>query len=232
MSCVCCVRVQRAAVAALPTKDRNMKLLLAACAALLALTGAAAAADLGSIKDTPAGIAVGNSWTGCRLGIGAGYNTEGAKGVFTGTESTTLSSDSALGSLTAGCDRQFGNIVLGAFIEGDILHAAFTNTGGASSDSALVTGGRAGVVFGTTLIFAEAGETFSGFSSTKNFKPDYNAPFLGAGLAAPLDRNWSIEFDGRYGFQGDKASTAAGSQVISDAAVAQIKLNYLFSISR
>jgi outer membrane immunogenic protein len=191
------------------------KALIASAILGIFVTGTAVAADLPTkapIMKAPAPV---YNWTGCYLGGGWGYgmyNQDGNLETDPGHVATSLSTRTGgrgwLGTVTGGCDYEFttptffGNIVIGAFADGDwgnIQGTAFTWSGTETERSAWAFGGRIGALVTPNLLtYFNGGYTqasFSGFEIITSGGVDlgtnvpshtYSGYFLGSGVEYQL----------------------------------------------
>ncbi|MCP3470016.1 porin family protein [Bradyrhizobium sp. CCGUVB1N3] len=152
-----------------------MKKIVLALTAVVAMTGAASAADLAARPYTKAPVVAAPvpSWTGCYLGAGGGaamtnndYNdfvtTTGAP--F--NPNTTGGARGWFGTVQGGCDYQFGNWVAGAFADYDFMdvHGDHSTLGAAfgqqKQDWQWAVGGRVGyLVLPQLLTYVSGGYT-------------------------------------------------------------------------
>ncbi|MBR0838495.1 porin family protein [Bradyrhizobium manausense] len=175
-----------------------MKKIFLASACLLALTGAASAADLAARPYTKAPVAVASvyNWTGFYLGIVGGGAWEDSsvdpkvKGGFVGG--------------TAGYNWQTGNVVFGIEADGswaDVSASAFGGLLNNKIDALGTVRGRIGYAVNNVLFYGTGGYawidnklTFLGFSDTK-FRSGWT---VGAGVEAFFAPQWSVKGEYLY----------------------------------
>lgn len=163
-----------------------MKTLLAAATALMAFTGAAFAADIPVRAPAKAPVMVPPpaSWTGCYIGVGAGYGlwnddhqTLDPAGAARSRQ-VTSGGRGWFGTAGAGCDYQFaGTWLVGVFgdydfasMKGDYQDSFYGHIGQQKLSSQWAVGARIGwLPWDSLLTFLSAGytqATFDGFTAT------------------------------------------------------------------
>lgn len=192
---------------------RDMKKLLIASAASLALSASSAfAADMQMPLKAPPPPPPAVSWTGCYVdgGIGYGmYNQDSRSETFPGlvpigTE-VTNGGRGWLGRLGGGCDYQFGvgglgNFVIGAFGDHDFmdLHGTFSDPSGPVTGSekelgAWYAGGRLGyLVTPTLLTYVDGGYTQTHFDQADLFSAFLPSAFTGLDISAHTYNGWFL----------------------------------------
>ncbi len=177
--------------------------MIAALGAILFAT-AAHSADLRdkSMKDPFADSINKVDFSGAYVGVGAG-------GMFANTEVGTfdgIGSDGGLLEGVVGWDVRRGSFVFGPRVLGAITNVSTELAGSdvATLDAYVVIGGRAGVVFNRTLVYAHAGYEFDFLSSdikaldTAFDKADTNAWNVGLGVETMFGQNTSFALEGAY----------------------------------
>ena len=160
------------------------------------------------VVDAPAPA---KSWTGPYIGIGVGYEafrTEGSfeydtfeyhngKGHYHKTGTEAFGYDTFDGNVIVtgriGYDQQSGQVVFGAFVEGNWL-----NIDSALGDAewSYAGGGRLGLLCGGALCYLNGGWEFIELDGA-----DIDNPFAGAGLEAQLGSGFSGALEARYSFR-------------------------------
>ncbi|HEV2159629.1 outer membrane protein [Bradyrhizobium sp.] len=175
-----------------------MKKIFLASACLLALTGAASAADLAARPYTKAPVAVASvyNWTGFYLGIVGGGAWQNAsdikmKGGFVGG--------------TAGYNWQTGNVVFGVEADGAWADASDTAFGGlvkSKTDAMGTVRGRIGYAVNNVLFYGTGGYawvdnkiTLLGLVSDSKWHSGWT---VGAGVEAFFAPQWSVKGEYLY----------------------------------
>lgn len=208
---------------------------LAAGVALSALmiTGAVAS-DLngGSLKDGPFAEVNHVDFSGAYVGVGVGggfYNTEIDAGSFA---FNGIGSDGAVIDGVLGYDFRRGSFVIGPRIIGALTTISTTINGQdlANLDGFVNLGGRAGVVFNRTLVYAHAGYEIMWVSSDipsfdKALKDaDLNAVTAGLGIETVIGDGMTLALEGAYVHGLDDANDVAKV----DGGRAMVRLNRHF----
>jgi outer membrane immunogenic protein len=226
-----------------------MKNLLLSTAALLALAGTAAAADLPPRPYTKAPVytapEVVYNWTGFYVGGHVG-------GAFGGDNSLFGSNGRFMGGVQGGFDYQFApNWVAG--VEAQYSWLSNNNNGVLFPGGSLVTAnnnqlgsvtGRLGYTWGPALLYAKGGYAWKGnnnlgvsiagvpqpFAVSSNSRDGYT---LGAGLEYMFSPNWSAKLEYQYYNFGSTTFTAGPPDVIgarfnNDEHTIKAGLNYRF----
>jgi outer membrane immunogenic protein len=223
-----------------------MKRLCLTVIGLVALTGAAVAADLARPQPVPyypkaAVFAPPYSWTGFYVGINGG-------GAFGSSNWDSTGSRNISGGLvggTVGYNYQFGQVVTG--LEGDIdwadINGSTTNAcppGCKTSDTWLATArGRLGYAADRFMPFVTAGAAFGdirasapGFASSSATKTGWT---VGGGLEAALTTNWTAKVEYLYVDLGSfncglvcSAGASATDKVSFNANLLRAGVNYKF----
>ena len=221
-----------------------MKRLCLASIGLVALAGAAAAADLARPQPVPyypkaAVFAPPYSWTGFYVGINGGGGFGRSNWDSTGSRNIS----GGLVGGTVGYNYQFGQVVTG--LEGDIdwadISGSTTNAcppGCKTNDTWLATArGRLGYAADRFMPFVTAGAAFGdihasapGFASSSATKTGWTA---GAGLEAALGANWTAKVEYLYVDLGSfncglVCGAAATDKVSFNANLLRAGVNYKF----
>lgn len=183
-----------------------MKTLVGLAAAVALLSSGVFAADLGNhggLKDDGFVGPINHAdFSGFYVGIGAG-------GEFANTEFGPIDgigSDGLVADIVAGYDFRFGSVVIGPRIQGGISNVN-TTIGGQNLlnvDEFVNFGGRAGVVFNRSLLYAHGGyEVLFASSDSPYFdsilkKADLNAYTVGLGLETVVTDHVSLSVEGTY----------------------------------
>lgn len=211
------------------------RLILAACAGLLAVTMAtpSSAADLGPrpIYKGPAFVAPIFTWTGFYVGINAGYGF-GSSNWDPGPNPDT---DGFLIGGTLGYNLQTGSFVWG--IEGDLDYSAMKGSSGGVETKMPWFGtvrGRIGYAFDRFMPYVTGGAAFGeikmdpGVGSDKETKVGWT---IGAGLEWVFLANWSAKIEYLYADLGEAscgAAACAGTDVSFKTSIIRGGLNYRF----
>lgn len=180
-----------------------MKRLFLACVGLVALAGAAAAADLppapAPYYKAPPVYVPAYSWTGFYLGINGG----GAFGRSSWDSTGSFSMTGGLVGGTVGYNYQIGQAVIG--FEGDVDWADIsgTTTGAKTSDSWLSTArGRLGYAAGRFMPFVTGGAAFGNIQASGPGLLGANTTnvgwTVGGGLEFALAGNWTVKAEYLY----------------------------------
>lgn len=255
----------------------------AAFAAAFGICGAADAADLngGSMKDAPAYMPA-NVWTGFYIGVNGGYGTSSNSSTLdtyayhdwdttSGTGSATLTTEGGFGGGQIGYNVQHDRLVFG--IEADIQGSDIKGSKSSEADNgdgdlitdARVTSnldwfgtlrGRAGYLFGNTLVYATGGLAFGGVKDTltgtvtRTWGDGTTVPLsaskdntltgyvVGGGIETPLWPAWTLKAEYQYIDLG--ATTLSSSNSISygyydyytDTGSASVKVNHTYNTIR
>jgi outer membrane immunogenic protein len=227
-----------------------MKRFMFSAAALVALAGPAAAADLAPrpyTKAPPAPVvpAIVYNWTGFYIGGHIG-------GDFAGSNSLAGNNGRFLGGVQGGFDYQFTSNFVGG-IEAEYSWMAGNNNGVTFPGGVVVTDkrdqlgsvtGRAGYTWGPGLLYAKGGYAFrednnvnvavagapAAFTTTGNNK---NGWTVGAGLEYMFAPNWSAKAEYQYYNFGNTTFTTgpaaiAGQRFRDDDQTVKVGVNYRF----
>jgi outer membrane immunogenic protein len=227
-----------------------MKRFMFSAAALVALAGPAAAADLAPrpyTKAPPAPVvpAIVYNWTGFYIGGHIG-------GDFAGSNSLAGNNGRFLGGVQGGFDYQFTSNFVGG-IEAEYSWMAGNNNGVTFPGGVVVTDkrdqlgsvtGRAGYTWGPGLLYAKGGYAFrednnvnvavagapAAFTTTGNNK---NGWTVGAGLEYMFAPNWSAKAEYQYYNFGNTTFTAGppaivGQRFRDDDQTVKVGVNYRF----
>jgi outer membrane immunogenic protein len=196
-----------------------MRKLFFSLLAATALTGAAHAGDLPSLKAPPAPPAIEPSWTGFYGGIQGG-------GAFGNTDFTQPNigyrakwqNDGVIGGVHFGFNYQVQQVVVGLQAQGDLLSVATThsdsvhfspNIFSASSHNDWIASidGRLGyLVRGNILVYAIGGYAFADAQSSinnnaaqiGNISTSLNGYDVGGGVEYAINRSWSANLEYRF----------------------------------
>ena len=237
------------------TGDFEMKKILFAAAAVVALTALpAAAADLGPryYNKTPAYVAPIWTWTGFYVGAHLG----GAFGTDNNFNGLAVSSNSArfLGGVQAGADWQFsGNWVVGAEGQYSFLSKNSGNTvfpggyiyGNDQRGLGSITA-RVGYSFGPALVYVKGGYAYSDNRETLTLggvpipfllsNEHANGWTIGGGAEYMFAQNWSVKAEYQYYDFGDSRFQAPAALVPfgtfhNDEHTLKVGVNYRFNFT-
>jgi outer membrane immunogenic protein len=210
----------------------NAKLSLAAALSVLALGGAASAADLPRRNTAPtpyvAPVPV-FTWTGLYAGVVAGYGWGTQKGA---ADATYGKLDGAQVGGTVGYNYQMGQIVLG--VEGDdAWNQARNTTVGTSSKSTNVATarGRIGYAVDRVLLFTTggyAGGTVDRTAAGLSANDWHNGYALGGGMEYAFTNNVSAKAEYLYTDLASKSDTSTPSRAGLTANTVRMGVNYRF----
>ncbi|MCP3383362.1 MULTISPECIES: outer membrane protein [unclassified Bradyrhizobium] len=221
-----------------------MKKILLASAALLALTGAASAADLAARPYTKAPVAVASvyNWTGFYLGIvgGGAWEDSGSprmQGGFVGG--------------TAGYNWQTGNVVFGVEADGawaDVSASAtgatvvpgfgvVTATASSKTDAMGTVRGRIGYAINNVLVYGTGGYawidnkiTLSALGVSASDSKFHSGWTVGAGVEAFFAPQWSVKGEYLYrSLGGETYFTGALPTGTLNFHTVQVGVNYHFN---
>jgi outer membrane immunogenic protein len=220
-----------------------MKKILLASAALIALTGAASAADLAARPYTKAPVAMASvyNWTGFYLGLvgGGAWENSGSpkmQGGFVGG--------------TAGYNWQTGNIVFGVEADGawaDVSASAtgativpgfgvVTTTASSKTDAMGTVRGRVGYAVNNVLFYGTGGYawidnkiTLSALGVTASDSKWHSGWTVGAGVEAFIAPQWSIKGEYLYRSLGGETYFGALPTGTLNLHTVQLGVNYHFN---
>jgi len=227
-----------------------MKRFIFSAAALVALAGPAAAADMAArpYKAPPAPVvpAIVYNWTGFYIGGHIG-------GDFAGNNSLAGSDSRFLGGVQGGFDYQFSSYFVGG-IEAEYSWMTGNNNNGATFPGGVVVTnrndqlgsvtGRVGYTWGPGLLYAKGGYAFregnnvnvalagvpTAFTATGNNKDGWT---VGAGLEYMFAPNWSAKAEYQYYNFGSTSFTTGPAAVVGqrfrdDDHTVKVGVNYRF----
>jgi outer membrane immunogenic protein len=230
-----------------------MRLISATLLAAALSVGAAQAADLPMVTKAPAKI-VAQTWTGCYIGVHAGYGWGRKKWSDAGVgEFDSHSSDGALAGGQIGCDYQTGAWVTGleaqgawADIKGDGLNAfnAAQIQGDRVDTLASITG-RLGYAMGPHLLYVKGGVAYAhdrydisavGLGIIASGDQDRVGWTVGAGWEHMFAPGWSAKIEYMYYDFGNRDVTLLAitglptiGQIDQDIHTVKVGLNYRFT---
>ena len=190
----------------------NAKISLVAALSVLALGGAAVAADLPRKATAPAPYVAAVpvfTWTGFYAGVNAGYGWGSQKGT---ADARFGALDGAQVGGTVGYNQQVGSLVFG--VESDLDWSNAKNTNGAAISKLNSMGtarGRVGYAVDRVLLFTTGGyaggnvERTVGAASTSDW---HNGYVLGGGMEYALTSNVSAKAEYLYTDLSSKTDTA------------------------
>jgi len=178
------------------------KKILLTSAAVVAMSGAAFAADLPTTKGpavyTPPPPPI-FTWTGLYIGGQVGYEF----GRAFEADVASYSPNGVVGGGHLGYNYQLGQFVVG--VEGDVNGSSYRGGNGIAFSKSPIDGsvrGRLGYAFDRALIYATGGVAFGDFqyrdiggSIPYNVRVGWTA---GGGLEYAIDNNWSLRAEYRY----------------------------------
>jgi outer membrane immunogenic protein len=175
-----------------------LRRILFAASSVIALTGAANAADIyrapegASYKDTPY---LGVSWSGLYLGANAGYGWS--------ANTDNLNPVGPLGGVQIGYNFQSGNFVFGAEADFQAAHISDSNALQKSEMNWFGTArGRLGYAFDRTLVYGTGGFAFGNIeNSTAGGRTDSDTQtgwVAGGGLEYKVTSAWSAKAEYQY----------------------------------
>jgi len=201
------------------------KLVLSACIAAMATSGAAAA-DLyiPTIEGPPVAMDYGHDWSGVYAGVVGGYGWGQVVATSGGTTDTITANGGLLG-VTLGANTQFDSFVIG--VEGDLAWSSIAGSQACAAAPALACGasvdwmgtvrGRAGVAFDQVLLYGTAGVAFARTTgtvtpaapgTTGTFSDNFVGWTVGAGLEVAVTDNISLKGEYLYADLGTKTAPA------------------------
>lgn len=166
---------------------------------------AADATEKGSTLGLPALPALSDKgdFSGPYVGIGAGGEFAN---IELGDYFDGIGADGLVGEAVLGYDFRFGGLVIGPRIVGGIanVNTQIGDNDLINLDGYINFGGRAGVVFNRTLVYAQGGYEMMFASSDSPFfdealeEADLNAWTMGIGLETAIANNVSLAAEGTY----------------------------------
>lgn len=220
-----------------------MKKLLLLSSALIGLTAAAQAADLGYKKPSPVPVMAAYNWTGFYVGLQGGFgwgSNKHSNGVIT---SGTINNNGGLIGATVGYNYQLSNrIVLGA--EADYAWASLKDTSpvgcaapGCTTNIRSIGTARArlGYAFDRILPYITAGAAFGDVKASAGLAPAFTSSSfragwtIGAGVEAAVWQNVSVKAEYLYYDLGKfKYDAAATIHTTTRGHLARVGVNYRF----
>ncbi len=174
--------------------------------AVVAMSGAALAADLPTTKGAPVYTPPPPifTWTGVYIGAQVGYEFGRAYPAITGTNFVPYSPNGVVGGAHVGYNYQLGQFVFG--VEGDANGSSYRGSNGIGASKDPFDGsvrGRLGYAWDRALIYATGGAAFADFNHSNTVGPDSNwigrvGWTAGGGIDYAIDNNWSLSAEYRY----------------------------------
>jgi outer membrane immunogenic protein len=182
-------------------------------ASIAVLSASAGSALAGNLATPPAPF----SWTGCYVGVHAGFGASNSNWTPTLQQwevlSASMNASGALGGAQAGCNYQTQNLVLG--LEGEVWGAGLTGDTSFNdfegttklrtrSDLGADVAARVGYAVDRVLLYGKVGVAWADyrFTDTYDFEGFADNPvepglLLGLGAEYAIDSHWSVkgEFD-------------------------------------
>ncbi len=204
--------------------------ILLSTAAVVAMSGAALAADLPTTKGPPVYAPPPPifTWTGIYIGGQVGYEFGRAYPATTGFNFPAYSPDGVVGGGHVGYNYQFGQFVAG--VEGDVNGSSYRGNNGIGASKDPIDGsvrGRLGYAWDRALIYATGGVAFGDFNHSNVFGDSNWAGQVGwtagGGVEYAIDNNWSVRAEyrytdfGRYYFTGSSTRTSLSEKQMTNA---------------